>query len=632
MRVLHPLIPATKEVEIMRGLPEGSRLSPILFAMLAADLIRDLRTQFPDVTMPSVSVLVWIGTIFYVDDAIIIARSPSQLQAMLNQCQQWAEKNRLSINVNKTKVMVFFENPTVRAARQRFRFTLSPSFPTPLDPKTHILTKIAQRYRRHTALQPAEFAVVPPNTLGVVESTDMSGLSVVDFPTIGRVEIRKADLGHISLVPVEVDEFKYLGLILDHLLTMDAAATAGVKQIEFAHSKLAATLHSLRQLPRRQTHSALSPAMRLQMWRSCVHTHALENIRYLRTKGQIQRWQSAVSLSLKKSFLHFEQPLPMSLDLGVPPLDLVQALQLVKLHFRYSYDSPSTMQAHLYSLQRQWKQKFSTDAIVNRIEQAFDTLSLTSQYPSLQQVPLSVSDPNTKQKEKAYGNFLKKQVSEVWRASVLRTSPLLSPSQTPDTRLAAYVQLAYADLSRNLFTPAPYLRCFSVESAFYLFRMRTQDHLTVPTQNPRPNGVRQTEYNQRQCPLCPRGQLGNEAHYYFVCPSTTALAQTLISIVRARLPWASYSQHQRLAVLLGTLPHTLKVKDHKEWILGVLPICHQVATQITRCIDKSVHTTAQSMHMTGDQLRAVFSQPLATVGGLPLHVPAPVSSDSEEED
>jgi hypothetical protein len=27
------------------------------------------------------------------------------------------------------------------------------------------------------------------------------------------------------------------------------------------------------------------------------------------------------------------------------------------------------------------------------------------------------------------------------------------------------------------------------------------------------------------------------------------------------------SQHQRLAVLLGTLPHTLKVKDHKEWIL-----------------------------------------------------------------
>ena len=139
--------------------------------------------------------------------------------------------------------------------------------------------------------------MVPPDTAGVVESTDMSGSSVVHFPTIGRVEIRKADLGNISLVPMEVDEFKYLGLTLDHQLTMDAAASAGVKQIEFAHSKLAATLHSLRQIPRRQTHSALSPAMRLQMWRSCVQTHALENLRYLRTKGQVQQWQSAVSLS-----------------------------------------------------------------------------------------------------------------------------------------------------------------------------------------------------------------------------------------------------------------------------------------------------------------------------------------------
>ena len=125
--------------------------------------------------------------------------------------------------------------------------------------------------------------------------------------------------------------------------------------------------------------------------------------------------------------------------------------------------------------------------------------------------------------------------------------------------------------------------------------------------------------------------LSPPAHSFFIGPTVINIHTYTILLI-THLPWASYSQHQRLAVLLGTLPHTLKVKDHKEWILGVLPICHQVATQITRCIDKSVHTTAQSMHMTGDQLRAVFSQPLATVGGLPLHVPAPVSSDSEEED
>ena len=50
------------------------------------------------------------------------------------------------------------------------------------------------------------------------------------------------------------------------------------------------------------------------------------------------------------------------------------------------------------------------------------------------------------------------------------------------------------------------------------------------------------------------------------------------------------------------------------------------------CIDKSVHTTAQSMNLTGDQLRSLFSQPLATAGGLPLHVPTATMMDSEDDE
>ena len=34
----------------------------------------------------------------------------------------------------------------------------------------------------------------------------------------------------------------------------------------------------------------------------------------LRIKSQVQKWQSAVSLSMKRTFGHFEQPLPMALD------------------------------------------------------------------------------------------------------------------------------------------------------------------------------------------------------------------------------------------------------------------------------------------------------------------------------
>jgi hypothetical protein len=59
-RVLHPSISlrADSEVDVLRGLPEGSRLSsPILFAIFAAYLIRDLKLQFPEITMPTASAL-----------------------------------------------------------------------------------------------------------------------------------------------------------------------------------------------------------------------------------------------------------------------------------------------------------------------------------------------------------------------------------------------------------------------------------------------------------------------------------------------------------------------------------------------------------------------------------------------
>ena len=42
VRVLHPRIPKTSSVTILRGVPEGSRLSPTLFGIFVADLIHEL--------------------------------------------------------------------------------------------------------------------------------------------------------------------------------------------------------------------------------------------------------------------------------------------------------------------------------------------------------------------------------------------------------------------------------------------------------------------------------------------------------------------------------------------------------------------------------------------------------------
>ena len=73
IRVFHTLIEDGDEVDILRGLPEGSRLSPTLFGMYAATgkLIHELHTKFPELKfddITSIDDFNWIGAFLYVDD------------------------------------------------------------------------------------------------------------------------------------------------------------------------------------------------------------------------------------------------------------------------------------------------------------------------------------------------------------------------------------------------------------------------------------------------------------------------------------------------------------------------------------------------------------------------------------
>ena len=146
----------------------------------------------------------------------------------------------------------------------------------------------------------------------------------------------------------------------------------------------------------------------------------------------------------------------------------------------------------------------------------------------------------TKHKEKAYGRVLKARVSEVWRQTVLRGSSRVTDGSPPQGRMAAFVNHLYDDLD----TP-PYLRSFSADSAYYLFRIRTQDQNIIPTQDPRPNGVPQTQYGDRRCPLCPGRHLGSEAHMYLSCTVTSSLAHLLISELRVRFPRFSGTKYEK---------------------------------------------------------------------------------------
>ena len=174
------------------------------------------------------------------------------------------------------------------------------------------------------------------------------------------------------------------------------------------------------------------------------------------------------------------------------------------------------MPARLYALRVTHMMAGPKDCMERRIQRAHTALDMGALYPSLAPLPLSVACNATRHKEKAYGRMLKTRVSEVCRQTVLRGSPQVTDGSPPQGRRAAFVNYLYDDLTRNLFTPAPYLRSFSADSAYYLFRIRTQDQNIIPTQEPRPNGVPQTQYGDRRCPLCPGRHLGSEAHLYLL--------------------------------------------------------------------------------------------------------------------
>ena len=107
VRVLNPLLGPDRFTPILRGLPEGSRLSPTLFGIFMSELLRQLQKDFPHACTYTSKGNIWLGAIAYVDDFVLVSESPQELQAMLNTCQSWCEKSRVEINLEKTKIMTF---------------------------------------------------------------------------------------------------------------------------------------------------------------------------------------------------------------------------------------------------------------------------------------------------------------------------------------------------------------------------------------------------------------------------------------------------------------------------------------------------------------------------------------------
>jgi len=164
VRVLHPGISTRHTVDILRGLPEGSRLSPTLFGKFVADLVHELAAKFSHAVIhlghqppnlhtlrPGSTTHIWIGGLLYVDDLAVMSICSRELQSMLHSCQHWSIRNRMQINTEKSKIMVFFETPALLStgggqhhpSSTMFIFHVYSPFPTS-NPRSHPILEVSQ--------------------------------------------------------------------------------------------------------------------------------------------------------------------------------------------------------------------------------------------------------------------------------------------------------------------------------------------------------------------------------------------------------------------------------------------------------------------------------------------------------
>ena len=131
VRVLHPSVRRDHIVNIDRGLTEGSALSPRLYSIFLANLLRALKEAFPQQTMLGSTTNKYIGVLAYVDDIALCASSQQQLLDMLTFVQTWAEDNQATINYGKSEVIVFNETVKAKSARGPTQWHAKSRFPYP---------------------------------------------------------------------------------------------------------------------------------------------------------------------------------------------------------------------------------------------------------------------------------------------------------------------------------------------------------------------------------------------------------------------------------------------------------------------------------------------------------------------
>ena len=102
--------------EILQGVKQGCNLSPALYALFLNDLSRVLKTVDAGIWVKGAGEgdATRVNHLLYADDLILLAESQAQLQKLADIVTEYAHKWRFEMNLKKTKVVVFEEEPSHR--------------------------------------------------------------------------------------------------------------------------------------------------------------------------------------------------------------------------------------------------------------------------------------------------------------------------------------------------------------------------------------------------------------------------------------------------------------------------------------------------------------------------------------
>ena len=81
-------------------------MSPILFNIFLSDLAKKLESGKGKLKLDTKE----IGALFWADDIVLLAENDNHLTEMLNIVDEYCKNNNMTINIDKTKCMVFNKN------------------------------------------------------------------------------------------------------------------------------------------------------------------------------------------------------------------------------------------------------------------------------------------------------------------------------------------------------------------------------------------------------------------------------------------------------------------------------------------------------------------------------------------